>query len=206
MGLYLIKVGKKSHSVTVEADGHHLMSDVYSSLGLAVGLALIYITKWNHLDNILAILFSAFIFYSGYMLLRRSVAGLMDEADPKILQKIINAINLQVSPNWIDLHNLRVQNYGALLHINGHLVLPYFLTLEESEAEALEFERIINDALSEDVEVFIHLEACSLKACKLCKVETCLRRVEPYQESSQLFSLQRATITEAHYLDEKLLE
>ena len=176
LGQYLIKTGKKHHSLTLQADGKHLMSDVYSSLGLAIGLGVMQITHIYWLDGVLAIGFALFILYSGYELIRDAVAGLMDESDPKLINRVVEVMNSHRRPLWIDIHNMRVQNYGKHLHVDCHLTLPFFLTVEAMNTELLFIEKIINQYLESDVEVFIHVEPCTVQWCSLCLAENCPKR------------------------------
>ncbi|MCB9082287.1 MAG: cation transporter, partial [Lewinellaceae bacterium] len=126
MGAMLISKGTRDHSLTQVASGKHLQSDAWSSAGLVLGLGLVYWTKINLLDSVLAIIFAFIIIYTGYKLVRQSVAGIMDEADSELLRELIPFLHQNRSPNWIDIHNLRVIKYGALLHIDCHLTLPWY--------------------------------------------------------------------------------
>ena len=118
MGRMLVKAGEKSRSMTLTADGKHLLSDTYSSVGLFAGLLLIYITGIGWIDSLLAIIFAVMIMLTGYKLLRKSMAGLMDETDTETLKEIEVIINQKRQKEWIDIHNLRILKYGSAYHID----------------------------------------------------------------------------------------
>jgi cation diffusion facilitator family transporter len=116
--------GKKNNSLALIASGKHLQSDTYSSIGLIVGVALIYFTGKTWIDSVVAIIFALFITYTGYKIIRSSVAGIMDEADIDLLNQLVHHLNEHRRVNWIDLHNLRVIKYGGVLHMDCHLTVP----------------------------------------------------------------------------------
>lgn len=181
LGQYLIQTGKKHHSLTLQADGKHLMSDMYSSLGLALGLGIIQVTNLVWLDGVFAIGFALFILYSGYELVRDAIAGLMDESNPQLIRRVLEALNNHRRTDWIDVHNLRVQNYGKHLHLDCHLTFPYFKTVEVMNEELIFMEKMINQYLDQDVEVFIHVEPCTIRSCGCCAVAECPRRNTAFQ-------------------------
>lgn len=113
VGYFSIKKGQKNNSLALIASGKHLQSDTYSTLGLIGGLALIYFTKLNWIDSAVAILFAFFIIFTGYKILRSSLAGIMDEADKELIEKLVALLNTHRNENWVDLHNLRVIKYGG---------------------------------------------------------------------------------------------
>jgi cation diffusion facilitator family transporter len=121
LGYFMINKGKNLRSITLEADGRHLLADMVTSGGLVVGLLLIHFTGLNWLDSVLSIAVGLYICFSGYKLIRRSVGGLMDEADFELVDNIITILNDKRKEEWIDVHNLRAQKYGAELHIDCHL-------------------------------------------------------------------------------------
>lgn len=158
MGLLLVRKGRALSSVTLYADGKHLLSDCYSSALLIAGLLIIRFTEWYLLDSLLSIALALVIMYNGYRLVRKSLSGLMDEADEELLEKITRLLNEHRDPRWIDVHNLRVQRYGPDLHIDCHLTMPKTLTFEEAHAEIGRFERLLESSFDGHVEVFVHAD------------------------------------------------
>ncbi|RRN77844.1 cation transporter, partial [Pseudoxanthomonas sp. SGD-10] len=129
LGWYMIKKGKLLNSLTLIADGKHLGTDAISSVGLIFGLTLIYLTDLLWLDSVISFVLVIYIVYNGYKLTRTSVGGLMDESDLNIVKQVVKYFNLFRKDEWIDVHNLRVQRYGATYHIDCHVTLPYYFDL-----------------------------------------------------------------------------
>jgi cation diffusion facilitator family transporter len=180
MGLTLQKKGKKLNSLTLEANGKHLLTDMMSSFVLVVGVFIIYLTGLAYLDSFIALLFSVYIIYSGYGLVRKSVAGLMDEADPIAVESTVKVINQHRKPNWIDIHNMRVQQYGSDRHIDLHLTLPYYLDLGRVHDEVEELESVLENDWPGVMEVFVHADPCLPdKCCHYCQIKDCSVRKFP---------------------------
>jgi cation diffusion facilitator family transporter len=173
MGRYLLIQGKKMNSVVMIADGKHLISDMISSVGLVIGLVIIYFTKIYLLDNVIAIIFGAFIFYTGFKLIRESINNLLDEADQIKLDQVIKILNANRREKWIDMHNLRVLKYGSHLHVDAHITLPWYDKLEESHKEVTAVENLIKDHLQGEVEFFIHADPCLPVSCPICILPDC---------------------------------
>ena len=182
MGMWLVRVGKTNNSLTLKADGQHLKSDAYTSFGIIVGLVLIILTKQNVLDNIVAIIFGLLIIYIGIKLARKSIAGIMDEADEAIIQSIVDNIIAQRKPEWIDVHNLRVIQFGNKLHVDCHVTLPWYFTLEAAHNEIEKIAAIINQQHGQRVEFFIHGDSCVPKSCPICMIEDCKVRQHPFKK------------------------
>jgi len=176
MGRYLIKKGETLNSALMVADGKHLLSDTVSSIGLVVGLSIIYFTQQYWIDNMIAILFGLFIFYTGYKLVKESVNNLLDEADYEKLNQIVGIFNENRRNNWIDIHNLRVLKYGSYLHIDAHITLPWYNTLEESHNEVSAVEKLIKEKLDGEVELFFHADPCLPISCPICSKTDCDKR------------------------------
>jgi cation diffusion facilitator family transporter len=173
MGFYLVKHGKLHSSVLMIADGKHLLTDTLASTGLLVGLLLIQLTHLLWLDNVIAILYGGFILRMGYVLLKSSINSLLDEADYDKLHFLIGVLNKSRRSKWIDIHNLRVLKYGSHLHIDCHLTLPWYDSLEESHAEVSAVEKLIKEELLGEVEFFIHSDPCLPSSCPICTLVGC---------------------------------
>jgi cation diffusion facilitator family transporter len=185
LGVVLKKKGKELNSLTLEANGKHLLADTMSSFLLILGVIVIFLTGLNFLDSVIAILFSLYIIYSGYGLVRRSVGGLMDEADPVAVEATVKAINDNRKQNWIDIHNLRVQQYGGDRHIDLHLTLPYYLDLGQVHDEVEELESVLEADWPGGMEVFVHADPCIPdKCCHYCQITEC--PVRKYQKDTKI--------------------
>jgi len=182
LGLFLVKRGKAYQSLTMQADGKHLLTDTYSSAGLVLGLIVIYFTNIYWLDHLLAIGFGSFILFTGYKLVRQSVAGLLDETDYETLEGIVEVLNHNRRDKWIDIHNLRVQKYGDLLHIDCHMTLPWYDNLEEVHKEVEAVEQLVNEKMRNQAELFIHADPCLPSSCPFCTIKDCPVRQHDFQE------------------------
>ncbi|MBD3628822.1 cation diffusion facilitator family transporter [Cyclobacterium sp.] len=180
LGYLLQKKGKLLNSITLEADGRHLSTDAISSFVLIAGIGIIYFSGWIFLDNIISMAFAIYIIYNGYFLVRRSVAGLMDESNPEAINQTVEILNRNRKPNWIDIHNMRVQQYGGDSHIDLHLTLPYYFDLIQVHDEVHEVEEVLEQGLPGYVEVFVHADPCLPDSCcHYCQVKDCHVRKYP---------------------------
>ena len=168
--------------LTLYADGKHLILDAQSSLVLVLGIAVMYFTGWQVLDSLLSLGFGIYILVNGVLLARRSIAGLMDEVDEATLKKVVDVLHTHRQNTWIDVHNLRVQKYGADLHIDCHLTLPNYWTLQEVHDTVHEFEDVLEEAFSTNVEIFVHTDPCIPPCCPHCMVENCPIREAPFSQ------------------------
>ncbi len=180
MGRYLIQKGKLFHSNTLIADGQHLIADTYSSVVLILGLIVILLTGEYKIDIFLTIGLGIYILVVGYRLLRNSTAGLMDETDFDLIEKVIEVLNKERREKWIDIHNLRVARYGASLHIDTHLTLPWYDQLQTSHDEVKALEKLVNHHFKNRVEFFIHTDPCTPESCSICSISNCEVRRHPF--------------------------
>ncbi|MEZ5031373.1 MAG: cation diffusion facilitator family transporter [Saprospiraceae bacterium] len=132
MGWLAKRTGQRNHSLALESSGRHLLSDAYSTFGLIAGLILLRVTEIAWLDSAVAIVFGLIIFVTGYRILRRSIAGIMDEADEALLRELIAHLNEVRRESWVDIHNLRIIKYGSVLHIDCHLTVPWYFHVQQS--------------------------------------------------------------------------
>lgn len=181
LGSYMIRKGKSLPSMTIEADGHHLLTDMFTSVALVIGLLLIHFTGILWLDSALSIAVALYILYNSYKLVRRSVSGLMDETDFDMVTKVIAVLNDQRRDPWIDIHNFRAQKYGNDLHIDCHLTLPNYLDLIQVHDEVKRVDELINKQVTK-TELFIHTDPCIPQCCHYCRMPDCPIRSEAKTE------------------------
>ncbi|MGB1205951.1 MAG: cation diffusion facilitator family transporter [Chitinophagales bacterium] len=182
LGIMMIRQGEKSHSMTLVAGGEHLKSDAYSTVGLVLGLGLIFLTNWFWIDNVIAVLFGTLIAITGGQIIRKAIAGIMDETDDLLLEEMLEHINKYRKDDWIDIHNLRVIKYGSALHIDCHLTLPWYWNLQESHDEVHAFEEMLKMGTEKELEIFIHTDPCLSESCKLCLKKDCKIRQFNFEE------------------------
>jgi cation diffusion facilitator family transporter len=180
VGYIAIKRGRANGSDALEASGRHLQSDTYSTLALIAGLLLIYFTGIEQMDSIVAIIMSLVIMFIGYRIARKSVAGIMDEADDKILIRMISLLNSNRKANWIDIHNLRVIKFGNILHIDCHMTVPWYLNVREAHAEVDSLRTLIEKEFGSANEFFVHEDDCIPDCCPICIKTDCKVRQHPF--------------------------
>jgi cation diffusion facilitator family transporter len=165
--------GKKNNSPTMVASGKHLKSDGYTSAGLVVGLGFVKLTDLMWIDSVIAIGFGLYIGVVGLKELRKSVAGIMDEADFELIRNLVSHLNRERNENWIDIHNFRAQKFGKGIHIDCHITVPYYLTVEEAHQEIDTMEDLVKEHYPHGVEMFIHTDPCTPRSCRICSKSTC---------------------------------
>jgi cation diffusion facilitator family transporter len=169
LGYVSTKQGQKTDSLALVGSGQHLKSDAYSTFGIIVALILIRVTGFSLLDNLIAAGFGIFICITGYRVLRKAIAGIMDEADYDLLKKIISKLNKERREEWMDVHNMRVIKYGHVLHIDCHLTVPWYFSVQQAHGEVDAFDRLVKSDLLNPVELFIHTDPCvPPKQCRIC--------------------------------------
>ncbi len=181
IGFYCFKQGRKSRSLALEASGKHLMSDSYSTFGLIIGLLLLYFTQMAWIDSAVAALFGIILLFTGYRILRDSIAGIMDEADHQLLRKLVVLLNQKKRASWIDLHNLRIIKYGSVLHLDCHLTLPWYLNVHEAHQEVEALSHLVQEAFGGSIELFVHTDGCLPFSCRICKKQECSQRKHNFE-------------------------
>ena len=175
-GYVCVKTGIKNNSMALVSSGKHLKTDTYTTLGIIAGLLLLYFTGFNWIDSAVAILFACIIIFSGYKIVRKSIAGIMDEADMSLLENMVSTLNKNRSPNWMDLHNLRIIKYGPTLHLDCHLTVPWYFNVHEAHKEIDLLSNIVKENYGESVELFVHSDGCLPVSCPICNKMECTVR------------------------------
>ncbi len=178
LGFYLIRIGKKTNSITLVADGKHVLTDSYTSAGVIIGVLLVLFTGYQILDPIFAIAVGLNIIYTGYQLIRESIGGLMNEANQEILNKIAKVLIKYKKNYWIDIHELRYWQAGDRIFLDFHLIIPYYFTIQKSHTEENEIEKIIRDEF-EGSQIKIHFDYCVSELCRYCNYSECTVRAFP---------------------------
>ena len=181
-GSICVRTGKKNNSLALIASGKHLISDTYTTFGIVTGLSLIYFTKIWWIDSVVAIVFALLILYTGYKIIRSSVAGMMDEADVELLEKMVLLLNENRKENWVDLHNLRIIKYGPMIHLDCHLTVPWYLNVHEAHDEVESLSKLVKSHFGESVELFVHSDGCLDFSCKICDKKDCAKRLHSFEK------------------------
>tara|TARA_R110000868_G_scaffold410693_5_gene699856 strand:+ start:34969 stop:35952 length:984 start_codon:yes stop_codon:yes gene_type:complete len=179
-GTWAYRTGNRNNSLALMASGRHLQTDTYTTLGIILGLFLISFTDAIWLDGAVAILFALFIIRMGYKILRRAIAGIMDESDQKLLREMVGYLQENRQRNWVDLHNLRIVKYGSVLHIDCHLTLPWYFNIKQGHDETDNLEELILEKFGSRIELNVHTDYCHDFSCPLCDITDCKVRKAPY--------------------------
>lgn len=180
-GHIAVRTGLKNNSLALVASGKHLKSDTYSSLGIIIGLVLIYFTDILLIDSLVAIVFGFIIIVTGYKITRTSIAGIMDEADTELLSQMVEMLNRNKKENWIDMHKLRVIKFGSILHIDCHITVPWYLNVNQAHHEVEALSALIKNNFGESIEFFVHSDGCLYSQCPLCNKADCPVRKHPFE-------------------------
>ena len=192
-----IKTGNKNNSPALTASGKHLLIDTYSILTIIIGLVLMLFTQILWLDKAIAFGMSIFIFYNGYKIIRSSLAGIMDEADTKLLKKFVTILNESRSQNWVDLHNFRIIKYGSQLHIDCHLTVAWYLNVHEAHDEIDAIKKIFLETFGESLELFVHTDGCQPFSCSICFNNDCKYRKSVFTHKID-WTLQNIILNKKH--------
>lgn len=198
-GFVCINTGKKNNSLALVASGRHLQTDTYSTIGIIIGLVLLYFLKLWWIDSVVAILFAFIIMFTGYKIIRSSVSGIMDEADTTLMNKMVVILNDNRRENWIDLHNLRIIKYGGTLHIDCHLTVPWYLNVIEAHAEIDALSMLVRQELGESIELFVHSDACMDFSCHICSKHDCNVRQHPFRKRIE-WNMENITRDNKHHI------
>lgn len=184
LGLVLVRLGRRTHSLILTADGKHVLSDVYTSAGVLVGLFVVHLTGILWLDGAVAVAVALNILFVGAKLMRASFAGLMDASDFELLGDISRIISENRKDTWIDVHKLRAWKSGNAVYVDFHLILPRGMTLDAAHKEVTELEHLLNDHLRTlHAQAFIHAEPCIDPECPICGYDPCAIRQRPTREA-----------------------
>lgn len=181
-GIIAKAIGNKNNSLALTSSGQHLLIDSYTTYAIVLGMGLVMYTGYNGIDTSIAAMMGLWIIYNGYKIIRESLAGIMDEADMALLDAVIQELNLARHSHWIDLHNLRVIKYGALMHIDCHLTVPWYFNVHEAHSAVDEFTKLIKNKFGDSVEFFVHTDGCMSFSCAICTIENCEKRKAPFKE------------------------
>lgn len=197
IGMIAVKKGTKNNSLALIASGKHLQSDTYSTLGIIVGLIVMYFTNLYWLDSVVALLFAGFIIYTGYKILREAISGIMDETDEKLLTELVEILNKVRRSNWIDLHNLRIIKYGSTLHIDCHMTVPWYFNIQEGHGEVDALEDAVREYFGDRIEIFVHLDSCKDYSCQICTKTDCPVRKHTFEKKIH-FTMNNISKNEKH--------
>jgi cation diffusion facilitator family transporter len=180
LGWYLVRTGRRYNSLTLVADGKHVIADFWTSVGVVVGLLLVQVTGLAWLDPLVALLVALSLMWTGFKLVRHAAGGLLDEEDPILLSRVLNALQAYVGHGVIRVHHLRAIRSGRFHHVEAHLVVPEFWSVDKAHGVSEDVAaRVIQD-LGVEGEMVFHTDPCHRIYCATCDLEDCPIRREPF--------------------------
>jgi len=159
LGWYLLRIGRRTHSLILEADGKHVLTDCWTSFGVVAGLLLVMLTGWRPFDPLVAYAVAANILWSGGRLVAQSFKGLLDYSDPEIGRRIGRRLDGLCAELEIEYHGVRFRNTGYRQIIEVHLLFPHAMPLGEAHRLATQVEERLMQGLEMPAEVTTHLES-----------------------------------------------
>lgn len=201
LGYISIKKGQAENSLVLVSSGKHLQSDTVTTLGVVMSLVVVYFTKIYWLDSVVALIFGFYIIYVGYKIVRKSLSGIMDEQDPDLLNQIIKVLEENRRIEWIDVHNMKIQQFGANLHIDAHITLPWYYSLREAHNEMEKMIIVLAKNTKRSVEFNFHMDDCKTVSCPVCQIKDCPVREKDFVKRVQ-WTPENVTSVEKHTLDE----
>jgi len=180
LGWYLVRAGRKYESITLIADGRHVLADFYTSAGIVIGLLLVRFTGIVWLDPVVAAVVALNLLWTGFRLVRQAAGGLLDEEDTALLDRLLEVLQPHLSQGVIRVHHLRAIRAGRFHHVDAHLVVPEFWSVERSHEIAEELaERLIKEVGVEG-EMTLHTDPCHRVYCRMCDLDDCPVRREGF--------------------------
>lgn len=200
LGYISVKKGEKENSLVLISSGKHLQSDTMTTLGVVISLVIVYFTKIYWIDSVVALIFGLYIIFVGYKIVRKSLRGIMDEQDPELLNNIIHILENNRKTEWIDVHNMKIQQFGASLHIDAHITLPWYYSLREAHNEMENVILLLAKNTKRTVEFNFHMDDCKPISCTICQIMDCPVREQPFVKRVE-WTPENVTSVDKHSVD-----
>lgn len=200
LGYISIKKGQAENSLVLVSSGKHLQSDTVTTLGVVISLVIVYFTKIYWLDSVVALVFGLYIIFVGYKIVRKSLSGIMDEQDPDLLNQIIRVLEENRRTEWIDVHNMKIQQFGANLHIDAHITLPWYYSLRDAHNEMEKMIIVLAKNTKRSVEFNFHMDDCKPVSCSVCQIQNCPVREKDFVKRVQ-WTPENVTSVDKHTAD-----
>ena len=186
LGLFLVRTGRRYQSLTLVADGQHVLSDVWTSAGIIVGLLLVRLTGLVWLDPLAAAVVALNLMWTGYRLVRHAAGGLLDEEDTDLLNRLLEVLRSHVGQGVIRVHHLRAIRAGRFHHVDAHLVVPEFWSVDRAHDLAESLAETVIRQLGVEGEFAFHTDPCHRIYCAMCDLDECPVRREPFRDRPRL--------------------
>jgi len=195
LGWYLMSRGRTLKSAALEADGHHVMSDFYTTLGLIAGVGVVWFTGLRWLDSAIAIVMGVWLLRTGFLLVRRASGALLDLEDPATVKSLVAEFNSDRPNEIITMHGLRTLRSGRHTHVDVHLVIPEYLPIKQAHSLVEDYGKDVLKRLGMEGEFHSHVDPCYQAYCSGCTVTACSIRKEP-SAGRKPITVEEATVPE----------
>lgn len=179
LGTLLLRKGRQLGSATLVADGIHVLSDVWTTAGVLLGLLLVRLTGFVWIDPIAALVVGGLLAWNGVRLVRSSIGALLDQEDPELLRRLVDAFNAADVSGIGGVHRLRAIRSGNVVHVDAHVYVPEHWTVRRAHAAVEELERQVKERSRLEGELALHLDPCHVDQCPGCDLPTCGRVIDP---------------------------
>lgn len=194
-GFLVKKIGEKNRNLQLISSGQHLITDAFSTFMVTLGVLIIYFTQKIWIDSLLGVLVGFYILFPSYKIIRDAIAGIMDESDKKLIEQFIQLMKNHKTETWIDIHNLKILRNGSVIHVDLHLTLPFYWTIQQANQEITKIEKLIKSEFGELAECSIQVDGCYFDLCNFCSIKDCKERKQPFTED---WKWEYQKITELH--------
>jgi cation diffusion facilitator family transporter len=186
LGIFLLRTGRRHDSLTLVADGQHVLSDFWTSLGIVAGLLLVRVTGLAWLDPAVAGLVALNLMWTGVRLVRHAAGGLLDEEDTGLLDRLLEVLRRHVGQGVIRIHHLRAIRAGRFHHVDAHLVVPEFWSVDRAHELAEGLAAQVIREVGVEGELVFHTDPCHRIYCAMCDLGDCPVRRAPFQGRPEL--------------------
>lgn len=180
LGWFLVRTGRRHGSVALVADGQHVLADFWTSIGIVAGLGLVRVSGMAWVDPLVAIVVALNLLRMGFRLVRHAAGGLLDEEDTALLTRLLEVLRGHVGQGIIRVHHLRAIRAGSVHHVDAHLVVPEFWSVDQAHGVAEDLSRRVIRELGIDGELVFHTDPCHRAYCAMCDLDDCPVRREPF--------------------------
>lgn len=181
LGAYILREGKVTDSPTLIADGQHVLSDVWTTLGALLGLGLARLSGNAIFDPLAAVAVGLVLARTGIVLVKNAVHALLDREDPELLQKLVDAFNSAPMKGVTGVHRLRALRTGDDVHVDAHVHVPEHWSVKEAHEAVATLERWVTERTGLVGELALHLDPCRAEPCARCDLPDCPARRLPYE-------------------------
>ncbi len=180
LGALLLAEGRRLRSPALVADGHHVLTDVQTSIGVFVGLGLVAFTGRRWCDPVAALVVALNLGWIGARIVREALGGLLDAVDPALVRRIVAAFESCRRPGLLQIHQPRLIRSGPLTHVDVHITVPEFWTVEEIHGLLGELAREVLARSALEGDLAVHVDPCRRELCACCEMAGCPVRVAPF--------------------------